>query len=70
MSWTPPPLPLTSHDSIVAYWRAVLEIPLSEPGAEILRDMASQRLVELQAEPAHRVEHFAATDQRRIAAIQ
>jgi hypothetical protein len=49
MSWTPPQLPSRQHESILAYWQAILAIPTNEPSAEILREMASQRLVELQA---------------------
>jgi len=49
MAWTPPPPPSSDYDSIVAYWRAILDIPLNETGAELLRDMASQRLAELHA---------------------
>jgi len=49
MTWTPPPPPSSDYDSIVVYWRAILDIPLSETGADLLRDMASQRLAELHA---------------------
>ena len=48
MSWHPPHPPTGSYQSIVAYWKAILEIPLNEPGAAMLRDMASQRLTELE----------------------
>jgi len=54
MGWIPPRSPSTDYDSIVAYWRAILEIPLSEVGAEMLRDIASQRLAELRAKEGHR----------------
>jgi hypothetical protein len=47
MPWTPPNPPFANRESIVAYWNAILEIPLSEPGAGMLRDMASHRLMEL-----------------------
>jgi hypothetical protein len=53
MAWYPPHPPTGSVQSIVAYWQAILAIPLSEPGAEMLRDMASRRLTEL---------HIAVTD--------
>ena len=47
MSWMPPPPPRNNHESIVAYWHIIADIPENEPGAAILRDMASRRLVEL-----------------------
>jgi len=47
MSWMPPPPPLRGRESVIAYWRAILEIPSSEPSAAVLRGMASQRLAEL-----------------------
>lgn len=56
MSWTPPQLPLSNRDTIVTYWQGILEIPLSEPGAEILRSMAFDRLAELHAKPARHAE--------------
>jgi hypothetical protein len=43
----PPPLPRNSRESIVAYWQTIAEIPENEPGAAVLREMASQRLAEL-----------------------
>jgi len=49
MSWAPPPLPSRQRESIVAYWQAIFAIPSDEPSANILREMASQRLGELQA---------------------
>jgi len=47
MSWMPPPLPRNNRESIVAYWQTIAEIPENEPGAAVLREMASQRLAEL-----------------------
>jgi len=49
MSWMPPPPPLRGRESVIGYWRAILEIPSSEPSAEVLRGMASKRLAELHA---------------------
>ena len=48
MSWSPPHPPTGSFQSTVAYWQAIFEIPLDEPGAEMLREMAAQRLAELE----------------------
>ena len=46
MSWMPPPPPCNNRESIVAYWQTIADIPESERGAAILRDMASYRLAE------------------------
>jgi len=59
MSWTPPPLPLMRRESIIAYWRAILAIPSTEPSAEVLRGMARQRLVELHARSRREAQHRA-----------
>lgn len=53
MSWMPPALPRNNRESVVAYWQTIAEIPENEPGAEILRDMASQRLTELCVTSSH-----------------
>lgn len=53
MSWIPPPPPRKNRDSIVAYWQAIADIPESERGAAILRDMASRRLAELGVVSSH-----------------
>ena len=49
MAWTVPPLPSKSSNDKVDYWLRILEVPMDEPGADMLRDMAAQRLVELRA---------------------
>ena len=49
MSWTLPAAPRRSLESRVAYWRQLLEIPIEEPGAAVLREMATHRLSELGA---------------------
>lgn len=54
MSWTPPRLPTRDRESVVAYWRQILEIPDDEVGAPMLREMATERLRTLGAEfPSH-----------------
>lgn len=47
--WTPPIPPRSTLKSKVTYWQRILEIPLNEPSAPILRQMAAQRLMELGA---------------------
>jgi hypothetical protein len=47
-NWFPPHPPI-SNVSRVIYWREILEIPLTEPSAELLRTMAVERLVKLGA---------------------
>jgi len=49
MSWMPPPPPRNKREFVVAYWQDILAIPENEPGAAMLREMATQRLVELGA---------------------
>ena len=48
MSWMPPPLPFGTNTR-AAYWREILQIPLSEPSAPLLRQMAAERLNQLDA---------------------
>lgn len=47
MPWTLPAPPRRSLESRVAYWQQLLAIPLEEPGAAVLREMATHRLFEL-----------------------
>jgi len=58
MPWTPPPLPARRREAIIAYWQAILAIPSNEPSAGILRDMASQRLVELRVQTHEDMDRF------------
>lgn len=51
MTWIAPPLPNRSSSARIDYWLRILEVPPNEPGADILRDMATQRLIELRAMP-------------------
>ena len=60
MSWMPPPLPHNNRESFVAYWQTIAEIPENEPGAAILRDMASERLAELCVAASHNRDAHAA----------
>ena len=60
MSWMPPPLPRNNRESVVAYWQTIAEIPENEPGAEVLRDMASQRLAELRGASSYNMRAFSA----------
>ena len=48
MSWMPPPLPFGTNTR-AAYWRKIFQIPLSEPSAPLLRQMAAERLKQLDA---------------------
>ena len=49
MAWVAPPLPHKNSNAKIAYWLRILEVPKDEPGADMLRGMAAQRLLELQA---------------------
>ena len=49
MAWCVPALPKADHESKVAYWCYLLEIPDEEPSSGILRAMAAERLIELDA---------------------
>lgn len=49
MAWAPPPPPLAYAESRIAYWRAIMDIPDTEPAAPLLRSMATHRLLELGA---------------------
>jgi len=44
----PPPLPFGT-ETRADYWRKILQIPLSEPSAPLLRQMAAERLIQLDA---------------------
>jgi len=47
MTWYFPSLPRQNRSDKIAYWQRVLEIPVDEPGAPMLRLMAAERLVAL-----------------------
>ena len=49
MTWIAPPLPHMNSNAKIEYWLRILEVPQDEPGAGLLREMAAQRLLELQA---------------------
>jgi len=44
----PPPLPFGT-ETRADYSRKILQIPLSEPSAPLLREMAAERLIQLDA---------------------
>ena len=48
VSWMPPPLPFGT-ETRVDYWQKILQISLSEPSAPLLRQMAADRLKQLEA---------------------
>ena len=47
MAWELPRYPTNDTHAICLYWQRIAEIPLDEPGATILREMANGRLREL-----------------------
>jgi hypothetical protein len=49
MSWQLPRYPANDPESICRYWHDIADIPLDEPGAEMLRQMAQNRLRELES---------------------
>lgn len=49
MTWSPPDIPRYDRTSRIRYWQSLLLIPDDEPGARMLRGMAAQRLLQLDA---------------------
>ena len=47
MVWELPRYPANDTNAICRYWQRIAEIPLDEPGARMLREMANGRLQEL-----------------------
>jgi chromosomal replication initiation ATPase DnaA len=50
MAWTPPRMPYRTVESRIDYWQSIAQIPDDETGAQMLREMAEQRLIELREE--------------------
>jgi hypothetical protein len=61
MAWTLPTPPRQSLESRVAYWQQMLQIPLDDPAAPTLREMAAHRLCELGALSATEAEQVMGT---------
>jgi hypothetical protein len=48
MTWELPRYPTNDIDAICRYWHLMADIPANEPGAEMLREMARARLLEIE----------------------
>jgi hypothetical protein len=64
MNWTPPLPPTADNQSRIAYWQSILAIPSGETGAEVLKQMANERLAQLMPADEPRVEHPDTPDPR------
>ena len=62
MAWMVPPLPNRNPNAKVDYWLRIMEVPTNEPGADLLRDMALKRLIELRAIPDKKTQETISPD--------
>jgi hypothetical protein len=48
MTWELPRYPTKDIAAICRYWHLMADIPANEPGAEMIREMAQARLLEIE----------------------